>query len=102
MYMNGNKPEKRPVTRGDIKAAAEGAEEWADYAAQFGLELSYHIHTNLLVDTIEDWKYYMSLLDKAKLCIDVSHAELWGYDAVESLRDFRSQARGWLLSAGLV
>ena len=91
MYMNGNKPENRPVTRGDIKAAAEGAEEWADYAAGFGLELSYHIHTNLLVDTIEDWKYYMSLLTKAKLCIDVSHAELWGYDAVESLRDFRSQ-----------
>ncbi|MEZ4728068.1 MAG: sugar phosphate isomerase/epimerase [Caldilineaceae bacterium] len=91
MYMNGKKPEGRPVTLGDIRAAAEGAEMWAEYAAQFGLELSYHIHTNLLVDSIEDWKTYMSLLDKAKLCIDVSHAELWGYDAVESLRDFRSQ-----------
>jgi len=91
MYMNGKKPEGRPVTKGDIKAAAEGAEMWAEYAAQFGLELSYHIHTNLLVDSIADWKTYMSLLDKAKLCIDVSHAELWGYDAVESLRDFRSQ-----------
>ncbi|MEZ4861020.1 MAG: sugar phosphate isomerase/epimerase [Caldilineaceae bacterium] len=91
MYMNGKKPEGRPVTKGDIKAAAEGAEQWAEYAAQFGLELSYHIHTNLLVDSIEDWKTYMSLLDKAKLCIDVSHAELWGYDAVESLRDFQHQ-----------
>lgn len=91
MYMNGNKPENRPVTRGDIKMAAEGAEQWAEYAAGFGLELSYHIHTNLLVDSIEDWKYYMSLLTKAKLCIDVSHAELWGYDAVSSLRDFQSQ-----------
>jgi sugar phosphate isomerase/epimerase len=91
MYMNGRKPEGRPVTRGDIKAAAEGAEQWADYAAQFGLELSYHIHTNLLVDSSEDWRYYMSLLDKAKLCIDVSHAQLWGYDPVQALRDFRSQ-----------
>ena len=76
MYMNGRKPEGRPVTRGDIKAAAEGAERWAEYAAQLGLELSYHIHTNLLVDSSEEWTYYMSLLDKAKLCIDVSHAQL--------------------------
>lgn len=91
MFMNGNKPEDRPVTKDDIKAAAEGAEQWAEYAEPYGLELSYHIHTNLLVDTIEDWRYYMSLLKKAKLCIDVSHAELWGYDAVESLRDFSSQ-----------
>jgi sugar phosphate isomerase/epimerase len=91
MFMNGSKPEGRAVTQADIRAAAEGADQWADYAARFGLELSYHIHTNLLVDSIEDWKYYMSLLKSAKLCIDVSHAQLWGYDAVQSLRDFRSQ-----------
>lgn len=91
MFMNGNKPEGRAVTQDDIKYAAEGAEMWAEYAAPFGLELSYHIHTNLLVDSIEDWRYYMSQLDKAKLCIDVSHAKLWGYDPVASLRDFRHQ-----------
>jgi sugar phosphate isomerase/epimerase len=91
MYMNGPKPEGRPVTNDDIKRSAEGAEAWAEYAAQFGLELSYHIHTNLLVDSIEDWKTYMSYLDKAKLCIDVSHAQLWGYDPVESIRDFNDQ-----------
>ena len=91
MFMNGGKPEGRAVTHDDVKAAAEGAEAWADYAAQFGLELTYHIHTNLLVDSIEEWKLYMSHLDKAKLCIDVSHAKLWGYDPVESLRDFKDQ-----------
>jgi sugar phosphate isomerase/epimerase len=91
MYMNGRKPEDRPVNLDDIKAAAEGADEWAEYAEQFGLELSFHIHTNLLVDSIEDWQAYMSMLDKAKLCIDVSHAQLWGYDPVESLRDFKDQ-----------
>jgi sugar phosphate isomerase/epimerase len=91
MFMNGPKPEGHSVTLDDIKAAAEGAEAWAEYAAQFGLELSYHIHTNLLVDSSEDWRAYMGLLDKAKLCIDVSHAQLWGYDPVESIRDFRSQ-----------
>jgi sugar phosphate isomerase/epimerase len=91
MFMNGDKPEGRPVSQDDIRAAADGAEAWAEYAAQFGLELTYHIHTNLLVDSIEDWQTYMSYLDKAKLCIDVSHAKLWGYDPVESLRDFKDQ-----------
>jgi sugar phosphate isomerase/epimerase len=91
MFMSGPKPEGRAVTQDDLKAAAESADAWADYAAQYGLELSYHIHTNLLVDSVEDWKSYMGYLNKAKLCIDVSHAKLWGYDPVESLRDFQSQ-----------
>ncbi len=89
MFMNGPKPDGRPVTQDDLRYAAEGAEMWAEYAAP--LELSYHIHTNLLVDSREDWAFYMSLLDKTKLCIDVSHALLWGYDPAESLRDFRQQ-----------
>jgi sugar phosphate isomerase/epimerase len=91
MFMNGDKPTDRAVNQDDLRHAAEGAEMWAEYAASLGLELSYHIHTNLLVDSIEDWRFYMSLLKAARLCIDVSHAQLWGYDAAQSLRDFRSQ-----------
>ncbi len=91
MFMNGPKPTDRAVTHDDLKAAAEGAEAWAEFAAPLGLELSYHIHTNLLVDSAADWQTYMSYLDKAKLCIDVSHAALWGYDPVQSILDFRSQ-----------
>ena len=33
----------------------------------------------------------MSCLKKARLCIDVSHAQLWGYDPVASIRDFWTQ-----------
>jgi sugar phosphate isomerase/epimerase len=91
MYMSGRKPEGRAVTKVDLKRAAEAADSWADYAAQYKLELSYHIHTNLLVDSVEDWTFYMAHLKKAKLCIDVSHAELWGYDPLQSLRDFKDQ-----------
>lgn len=91
MFMSGRKPEGRPVNEDDLRAAAEGAEAWAEYAAQYDLEVSYHIHTNTLVDSIEDWRFYMDQLDRAKLCIDVSHAQLWGYDPVASIRDFREQ-----------
>ena len=88
MYMSGPKPKDRAATADDIKRAAAKADEWAEYAGQYGLELSYHIHTNLSVDSAEDWKLYMDNLHRAKLCIDVSHAELWGYDPVQSIVDF--------------
>ena len=91
MFMNGPKPEGRAVTDDDVRAAADGAEAWAEYAQDLGLEISYHIHTNLLVDSTQHWQLYMSCLRKAGLCIDVSHAQLWGYDAAQSLRDFRGQ-----------
>lgn len=91
MFMSGPKPEGREAGDDEIRRAAEGAEEWAEYAAALDLELSYHIHTNTLVDSIVQWQLYMSCLKKAKLCIDVSHAQLWGYDPVASIRDFWTQ-----------
>jgi sugar phosphate isomerase/epimerase len=33
----------------------------------------------------------MSLLRKCKLCIDVSHSALWGYDPVESIKRYKDQ-----------
>ena len=91
MFMSGPKPEGRDVEDADITASAEGAEAWAEHAEQFGLEVSYHIHTNTLVDSSEHWRLYMGCLKKAKLCIDVSHAQLWGYDPIKSIEDFREQ-----------
>jgi len=90
MFMSGPKPEKTAVDD-EIRRAADGAEEWAEYAETMGLEISYHIHTNTLVDSISQWKLYMNGLSKAKLCIDVSHAQLWGYEPTASIRDFWDQ-----------
>lgn len=88
MFMTGPKPSGRAVTAADLRAAAEAADAWAEYGAACGIELSYHIHTNTLVDSIADWRAYMGLLERARLCIDVSHAQLWGADPVAALREF--------------
>ena len=90
MFMSGPKPEKSANDE-DIRRAAEGAEEWAEYAGTMGLEISYHIHTNTLVDSISQWKLYMNGLSKAKLCIDVSHAQLWGHEPTAAIREFWDQ-----------
>jgi sugar phosphate isomerase/epimerase len=91
MFMSGRKPKGRSVSEDDVEAAANGAETWAAYAAQFGLEVSYHIHTNTLIDSSEHWLLYMGMIERSRLCIDVSHAALWGYDPVLAIRDFFSQ-----------
>ena len=90
MFMTGPRPQGE-VTKDDLKAAAEGAEDWAEYARQYNLELSYHIHSCSIVDSLEEWRTYMSCLHKARLCIDVSHAAYWNYDPVESIREFKDQ-----------
>lgn len=89
MFMGAAKPKDRQVTHADLAALADVSEDWAEYAAQYGLDICYHIHTNTTVDSIDDWAKYMSLLRKCKLCIDVSHAALWGYDPGESIRRYR-------------
>jgi len=89
MFMGAAKPKDRAVNNADLVALAEVSEGWAEYAAQYPLEVCYHIHTNTTVDSVEDWAKYMSLLRRCKLCIDVSHSALWGYDPVESIRRYR-------------
>ena len=88
MFMGAGKPKDRPVNSEDLAALADVSEQWAEYASQYGLEVCYHIHTNTTVDSIDDWAKYMSLLRKCKLCIDVSHSALWGYDPIESIRRY--------------
>ena len=91
MVMNDEKPQGKTVTDVDIKRAAEQTETWAEYAAQLGLVVTYHNHTNLLVDSAEHWKLFVSLLNKTRLCIDFSHAQLWGCDPLETICDFRAR-----------
>ena len=64
MFMTGGKPSGRAVTAADLQAAAEAADEAAEYGEACGVELSYHIHTNTntLVDSAADWRRYMKLL----------------------------------------
>ncbi len=88
MFMGAAKPEGRAVEHSDIAALADVSEEWAAYAAQYDLDVCYHIHTNTTIDSINDWAKYMSLLRKCKLCIDVSHSALWGFNPIESIRRY--------------
>ena len=74
-----------------IAALADLADEFADYAAQYGLDVCYHVHTRTTVDSRSEWELLMSLMNRCKLCIDVSHAQFWGYDPARSIHDFKDR-----------
>jgi sugar phosphate isomerase/epimerase len=91
MFMGAGRPHGRPPTDEEIGALAGLSDELADYAAQYSLDVCYHIHTGTTVDSKEEWATLMGLMRVCKLCIDVSHSAFWGYDPSESIRDYRDR-----------
>ncbi|MBI4530552.1 MAG: sugar phosphate isomerase/epimerase [Candidatus Latescibacteria bacterium] len=91
MFMGAGRPYGRPPTDDEIMALAEFSDELADYAAQYSLDVCYHIHTGTTIDSREEWTRLMEMLQVCKLCIDVSHSAFWGYDPSESIRDYRGR-----------
>lgn len=91
MFMGAARPYGCSSTTNDIHALADLSDEFADYAAQYDLDVCYHIHTTTTVDSREEWEFLMRLMKKSKLCIDVSHSAFWHYDPAESIRDFEDR-----------
>ncbi|MDP6505218.1 MAG: TIM barrel protein, partial [Planctomycetota bacterium] len=70
MFMGAGRPKHAPTPAEDITALAELADELADYAAQYDLEVCYHIHNLTTVDSRAQWESLMSQMKRARLCID--------------------------------
>ncbi|MFC1715951.1 sugar phosphate isomerase/epimerase family protein [Candidatus Poribacteria bacterium] len=91
MFMGAGKPKDREVTREDIAALAELADEFADYASQYDLDVCYHIHVGTTVDNKEDWVLLMDMMKQCELCIDISHSDIWGYEPEDSIKDYKDR-----------
>lgn len=91
MFMGAAKPKDRPVNDGDLRALADLAEAMADYACQYNLDVCYHPHIHTTVDSKEDWIRFADMLEKCKICLDVSHIALWGYEPSQAFRDYANR-----------
>ncbi|MBI4551797.1 MAG: sugar phosphate isomerase/epimerase [Candidatus Latescibacteria bacterium] len=91
MFMGAGRPRGRPTSDAEINALAELSDEFAEYAAQYRLDVCYHIHTSTTIDSREEWEKLMRAMKKSQLCIDVSHSAFWGYDPARAIRDFRDR-----------
>ena len=91
MFMGAKKPERGYATDEEIAALANLGDEMAEHASQYDLDVCCHIHTETTVDSIEEWAKLMDKMEKCKLCIDVSHSALWGFDPRESIKHYRDR-----------
>jgi inosose dehydratase len=91
MFMGAGKPKDREVNRDDIAKLAELGDKFADYASQYNLDVCYHIHVGTTVDNKEDWILLMDMMQQCKLCIDISHSDIWGYAPKDSIEDYKDR-----------
>lgn len=91
MFMGAGKPERGYATDDEIAALADLGDEMAEHAAQYDLDVCYHIHTDTTIDSVEEWAKLMDRMEKCKLCIDVSHSCLWGFDPRESVKHYKDR-----------
>ncbi len=91
MFMGASRTPGRPSSDDELARLAALSEEFADYARQYHLDVSYHIHTSTTVDSMRELTKLMARLTLCKLCIDVSHAAFWGSDPAEVIRQYRDQ-----------
>lgn len=88
LMTKGPRGENNPTPDAGLQQVADMYEELARYGQPLGVTVTYHPHINHFVDSAEEWKRFMPLLDACRLCLDMSHAVRWGYDPIQAARDY--------------
>ena len=80
--------EVSPAPEGELDRIAAVYEDLAEYGDRLGVAVTYHPHENHFVDSAAEWRRFMPRLRVCRLCLDVMHAVLWGWDAAAAAREF--------------
>ena len=78
----------RTTTDDDLKQMAAVYDDLSVYGESLGVAVTFHPHINHLVDSADEWRRFMALLQHCRLCLDMSHAVHWGYDPIQAVRDY--------------
>ena len=81
VIMAPDRPGDRPPSAEEINRFAASAEELRKVGADQGTTVVFHFHTAQLVHTEREIRQVLDAAPDLKLCIDVSHAQLIGWDA---------------------
>jgi len=85
------RPRDRRPTASEVDNFAQGAEEVAEYASQFGIAVSFHHHTHQMVETIAEVEVVLRQTSRLKLLLDVYHATVLGDDFLEAFHKLRDR-----------
>ena len=85
------RPPWRSPTTSEYNNFAEAAERLAEYGSEFGIALSFHHHTDYLVERIDEAEGILKQTRHLKLCLDSYHTTILGDDFIDAYRSWRDR-----------
>ena len=70
---------------------AEAAEKLAEYALGFGINLSYHHHTDHLIERVREVEVVFEQTNILKLCLDIYHTTILGDDFIKTFKFWKDR-----------
>jgi inosose dehydratase len=77
----------RPSSDADLDRIASAYEDLAEYGERLGVTVAWHPHVNHFVDSKAEWDRFLQRLIRCRLCLDMAHIVLWGFDPLQAVRD---------------
>lgn len=77
-----------PTPDAELDRIARIYDDLAEHGERLGVTVAFHPHVNHFVDSESEWRRFMPRLRACRLCLDMSHAVLWGVDPSQAARDF--------------
>lgn len=79
--------DNQPSSDGDLDRVAAVYEDLAAHGDRLGVTVTWHPHVNHFVDSESEWDRFMPRLSRSRLCLDMAHVVLWGFDPAQAARD---------------
>jgi len=81
----------QPSTDADLDRIAGVYEDLAEHGDRLGVTVAWHPHVNHFVDSDGEWDRFLRRLQRTRLCLDMAHVVLWGFDPAQAARDHAGQ-----------
>jgi sugar phosphate isomerase/epimerase len=77
----------QPSSDADLDRVAAVYEDLAEHGERLGVTVAWHPHVNHFVDSEGEWDRFLQRLRRVRLCLDMAHVVLWGFEPVQAARD---------------
>lgn len=75
------------TTDADLDRIAAVYEDLAEHGERLGVTVAWHPHVNHFVDNEAEFGRFLQRLHRSRLCLDMAHVVLWGFDPAQAARD---------------
>jgi sugar phosphate isomerase/epimerase len=79
--------ETTPSSDEELDRIAAVYEDLAEHGEGLGVTVAWHPHVNHFVDSEAEFDRFLKRFKGCRLCLDMAHVVLWGFDPAQAVRD---------------